>query len=42
MMRAHDEHTPPLDWLLEPDPANPQYFRTLHGIGYKFVGNISN
>jgi len=28
MMRAHDEHTPPLDWLLEPDPTNPgvRYF----------------
>lgn len=22
-MSIHDEHTPPLDWLLEPDPANP-------------------
>ena len=27
-MRAQDEHIPPLDWLLEPDPANPdvRYF----------------
>ena len=23
---------------LEPDPEKPQYFLTVHGVGYKFVG----
>jgi DNA-binding response OmpR family regulator len=22
---------------LEPDPANPRYFLTMHGTGYKFL-----
>ena len=26
---------------LEPDPANPRYFLTMHGAGYKFTtGNV--
>jgi DNA-binding response OmpR family regulator len=24
---------------LEPDPANPRFFLTLHGTGYKFVAS---
>jgi len=40
--RTVDNQVLKLRQKLEPDPANPQYFRTLHGIGYKFVGNISN
>lgn len=36
--RTVDNQVMKLRQKLEPDPANPQYFRTLHGIGYKFVG----
>jgi DNA-binding response OmpR family regulator len=39
--RTVDNQVMKLRQKLEPDPANPQYFRTLHGIGYKFVGGSS-
>ncbi|WP_263366669.1 response regulator transcription factor [Edaphobacter bradus] len=35
--RTVDNHVMKLRQKLEPDPAKPIYFRTLHGIGYKFV-----
>jgi DNA-binding response OmpR family regulator len=25
---------------LERDPANPAHFRTVHGVGYKFVRDV--
>ena len=40
--RTVDNQVMKLRQKLEPDPANPQYFRTLHGIGYKFVGGTSS
>ncbi len=40
--RTVDNQVMKLRQKLEPDPANPQYFRTLHGIGYKFVSDPSN
>lgn len=35
--RTVDNHVMKLRQKLEPDPARPTYFRTMHGIGYKFV-----
>ncbi len=35
--RAVDNQILKLRQKLEPDPANPIHFRTVHGIGYKFV-----
>lgn len=35
--RTVDNHILKLRQKLEPDPANPVYFRTVHGVGYKFV-----
>ena len=35
--RSVDNQILKLRQKLEPDPANPIYFRTVHGIGYKFV-----
>jgi DNA-binding response OmpR family regulator len=35
--RTVDNHVMKLRQKLEPDPAKPIYFRTMHGIGYKFV-----
>ena len=35
--RTVDNHVMKLRQKLEPDPARPIYFRTMHGIGYKFV-----
>jgi len=40
--RTVDNQVMKLRQKLEPDPANPQYFRTLHGIGYKFVSGTSS
>ena len=35
--RTVDNHILKLRQKLERDPANPVHFRTVHGIGYKFV-----
>lgn len=35
--RTVDNHILRLRQKLEPDPANPRYFLTIHGAGYKFV-----
>jgi DNA-binding response OmpR family regulator len=35
--RTVDNHVMKLRQKLEADPARPIYFRTMHGIGYKFV-----
>jgi DNA-binding response OmpR family regulator len=35
--RTVDNHIARLRKKLEKDPANPTYFRTVHGVGYKFV-----
>ncbi len=35
--RTVDNHMLKLRQKLEPDPANPVHFRTVHGAGYKFV-----
>ena len=40
--RTVDNQVMKLRQKLEHDPANPQYFRTLHGIGYKFVSGASS
>jgi len=37
--RTVDNHELRLRQKLEPDPANPRFFLTLHGAGYKFVPN---
>ncbi|QNI37647.1 response regulator transcription factor [Edaphobacter albus] len=39
--RTVDNQVMKLRHKLEDDPANPRYFRTMHGIGYKFVGGPS-
>jgi DNA-binding response OmpR family regulator len=36
--RTVDNQILKLRQKLEADPANPQYIRTMHGMGYKFVG----
>ena len=35
--RTVDNHIAGLRAKLEPDPAQPRYLRTMHGVGYKFV-----
>jgi DNA-binding response OmpR family regulator len=35
--RTIDSHMLKLRQKLERDPANPRHFRTVHGVGYKFV-----
>jgi two-component system alkaline phosphatase synthesis response regulator PhoP len=35
--RTVDNHIARLRKKLEKDPAHPVYFRTVHGVGYKFV-----
>jgi len=39
--RTVDNQILKLRQKLEPDPANPVHFRTVHGVGYKFVPNTS-
>jgi DNA-binding response OmpR family regulator len=36
--RTVDNHILKLRQKLERDPANPVHFRTVHGVGYKFIG----
>ena len=36
--RTVDTHMLHLRQKLEPDPEKPQFFLTVHGVGYKFVG----
>jgi two-component system alkaline phosphatase synthesis response regulator PhoP len=36
--RTVDVHISWLRQKLEPNPAHPQYFLTVHGLGYKFIG----
>ena len=36
--RTVDVHVGLLRQKLEPNPRQPQYFLTIHGLGYKFVG----
>jgi DNA-binding response OmpR family regulator len=36
--RTVDNQVMKLRQKLEPDPAHPIHFRTVHGIGYKFIG----
>jgi hypothetical protein len=36
--RTVDTHLARLRQKLEPDPEQPQYFLTVHGTGYRFVG----
>jgi DNA-binding response OmpR family regulator len=36
-MRTVDNHIMRLRHKLEPDPARPLYFLTMHGVGYRFV-----
>jgi DNA-binding response OmpR family regulator len=38
--RTVDNHVMRLRQKLEPDPANPRFFLTMHGAGYKFVLQI--
>ena len=38
--RTVDNHVLRLRQKLEPDPANPQYFLTMHGSGYKFTPDV--
>ena len=35
--RTVDAHVVKLRQKLEKDPTNPTHFRTVHGMGYKFV-----
>ena len=35
--RTVDNHILRLRQKFEPDPANPRYFLTVHGVGYKFI-----
>jgi two-component system alkaline phosphatase synthesis response regulator PhoP len=36
--RTVDVHVGLLRQKLEPNPRQPQYFLTIHGLGYKFIG----
>jgi DNA-binding response OmpR family regulator len=38
--RSVDNQILKLRQKLESDPANPVHFRTVHGIGYKFVPHV--
>jgi DNA-binding response OmpR family regulator len=38
--RTVDNHILRLRQKLEPDPANPRYFMTMHGAGYKFTPRV--
>ena len=38
--RTVDNHILKLRQKLEKDPANPAHFRTVHGVGYKFVREV--
>jgi DNA-binding response OmpR family regulator len=38
--RTVDNHILKLRQKLEKDPANPVHFRTVHGVGYKFVRDV--
>lgn len=38
--RTVDNHILRLRKKLEPDPAHPRHFLTLHGVGYKFVAGV--
>lgn len=38
--RTVDNQILKLRQKLEPDPAHPVHFRTVHGVGYKFVPNV--
>jgi DNA-binding response OmpR family regulator len=38
--RTVDNHILKLRQKLERDPANPAHFRTVHGVGYKFVRDV--
>jgi DNA-binding response OmpR family regulator len=38
--RAIDAHIKNLRRKLEPDPRNPHYVLTVHGVGYKFVDSV--
>ena len=40
--RTVDTHILRLRRKLETDPANPIYFRTVHGVGYRFVRSASS
>jgi len=40
--RTVDNHILRLRQKLEPDSANPRYFLTIHGAGYKFVPGPSS
>jgi len=40
--RTVDNHVLRLRQKLEPDPANPRYFLTVHGAGYKFVFDVTS
>jgi DNA-binding response OmpR family regulator len=37
-----DNHILRLRQKFEPDPANPRFFVTVHGAGYKFLPGIVN
>ncbi len=39
--RTVDNHILRLRQKLEPDPANPRFFLTIHGAGYKFVLGVT-
>jgi len=40
--RTVDNHILRLRQKLEPDPANPRHFLTMHGAGYKFVPEVAS
>ena len=40
--RTVDNHIASLRAKLEADPADPVYLRTVHGVGYRFVGNTNS